>query len=127
VSPKSLSRSSTSAGKEEENTKTLKPINGVPIQQQPPLKFDVGTPEIMELFETLFRNDIKFRILSVLSNREGACLREIARNVGISHKNLVKYLDTLSQKGIIEVYPVGIRYKVYRLSPKYDFVRQVLK
>ena len=127
MSPKSLSRSSTSAGKEEENTKTLKPINGVPIQQQPPLKFDVGTPEIMELFETLFRNDIKFRILSVLSNREGACLREIARNVGISHKNLVKYLDTLSQKGIIEVYPVGIRYKVYRLSPKYDFVRQVLK
>ena len=127
MSPKSLSRSSISAGKEEENNKTLKPINGVPIQQQPPLKFDVGTPEIMELFETLFRNDIKFRILSVLSNREGACLREIARNVGISHKNLVKYLDTLSQKGIVEVYPVGIRYKVYRLSPKYDFVRQVLK
>ena len=69
---------------------------------------------------------MRFRIMVILSNREGACLREIARNAGISHKNLSKYLDILTQKGVVEVYPIGVRNKVYKLSPKYSYLRYFL-
>ena len=82
--------------------------------------------EILSLFETIFKTDVRFKIIVTLSNREGAGLREIARNVGISHKNLTKYLETLEQKEILQTYPIGVRNKAYKLSPKYEFVRQYL-
>jgi predicted transcriptional regulator len=103
----------------------LKPIGTHPIPRQQ-MPDSVSAPELLSLFESVFRNDVRFRILVILSNREGAGLREIARNAGISHKNLSKYLVTLTEKGIVEAYPVGIRNKVYRLSTKYSFMRQLL-
>ncbi len=84
---------------------------------------EVNASDLLSLFETVFRNDVRFRILVILSNRQAACLREIARNAGISHKNLVKYLETLTAKGIVETYPVGIRNRVYRLADKYNYMR----
>jgi predicted transcriptional regulator len=87
---------------------------------------DISAPELLSLFEVVFRNDIRFRIMVILSNREGACLREIARNAGISHKNLSKYLDVLTQKGIVEAYPIGMRNKVYKLASKYSYLRYFL-
>ena len=103
----------------------LKPSNLDPSPRQN-MQPEVGAPEILSLFESIFRTDVRFRIIVILSNREAACLREIARNAGISHKNLAKYLEILGQKGIVEAYPVGIRNKVYRLTPKYGFLRQFL-
>jgi len=90
--------------------------------QQP----QVTAPEVLSFFETIFRNDIRFRIIIILSNREGAGLREIARNAGITHKNLLKYMETLAEKQIVDVYPVGIKNKVYKLSTKYDYMRHFL-
>jgi len=83
--------------------------------------------ELLALFETVFRNDVRFRVIVILSNREGACLREIARNAGISHKNLTKYLEMLMQKGVVEAYPIGIRYRAYRLANKYKYLRFFLR
>lgn len=88
---------------------------------------EVSVQELMSFFEGIFRDDIRFRIVVILSKREGACLREIARNAGISHKNLSKYLETLTQKGIVEAYPIGIRNKVYKLSNKYDYLQHFLR
>ena len=88
---------------------------------------ETNNVELVSFFVTVFQSDIRFKIVATLSNREGAGLREIARQVGISHKNLGKYLQTLQENGILEAYSIGVRSKVYRLSSKYDFVRQFLK
>ncbi len=90
---------------------------------RPQTQPEVSATDLLSLFEVVFRNDVRFRIIVILSNREAACLREIARNAGISHKNLVKYLETLTQKGIVETYPVGIRNRVYKLASKYGYLR----
>ena len=103
----------------------LKQLNPDPVPRQQ-MQSEISAPELLSLFEVVFRNDIRFRIMVILSNREGACLREIARNAGISHKNLSKYLETLTQKGIVETYPIGIRNKVYKLAPKYSYLRYFL-
>src|SRR3990170_4513075 len=104
----------------------LKPLNAnlSPRQETQP---EVSVQDLLSLFEGIFRDDIRFRIILILSKREGACLREIARNAGISHKNLSKYLETLTQKGIVEAYPIGIRKNVYKLSNKYDYLHHLLR
>ena len=103
----------------------LKQLNPDPVPRQQ-MQSEISAPELLSLFEVVFRNDIRFRIMVILSNREGACLREIARNAGISHKNLSKYLETLTQKGIVETYPIGMRNKVYKLATKYSYLRYFL-
>jgi len=50
---------------------------------------------LFKLFSHLYCEDIKFMILEALSVREGASMRELARIVGIHHKNLSKYLEEL--------------------------------
>ena len=82
---------------------------------------------VFMFFRQVFAEDVRFKIIDVLASREGANLREIARNVGISHKNVSRYLEVLVKKGIIEVYPVGIGMRVYKLSSKYDLLRKVRK
>jgi DNA-binding transcriptional ArsR family regulator len=104
----------------------LKELKDESIRQEQTIR-NIGAPEVLAFFETVFKNDVRLRIICILSSREGACLREIARNAGISHKNLTKYLDALLQKGVIESYPVGPRNKVYRLSTKYNFLRDFMQ
>ena len=102
--------------------KMLSPIETNQLLHQK-MPSEVSASELLSLFEVVFKNDVRFRIIVILSNREAACLREIARNAGISHKNLVKYLENLTQKGIVETYPVGVRNRVYRLAGKYSYLR----
>jgi predicted transcriptional regulator len=100
----------------------LKPLEtNQPSRQQSQTEADAS--DLLSLFENVFRTDVRFRIIVILSNREGACLREIARNAGISHKNLTKYLDMLMQKGVVEAYPIGVKYRAYRLADKYRYLR----
>ena len=110
----------------QEKRKMLRPVetNHLNRQENQP---EADASELLSLFENVFRNDVRFRIMVILSNREGACLREIARNAGISHKNLTKYLEMLMQKGVVEAYPVGVRYRAYRLAGKYSYLRFFLK
>ena len=103
----------------------LKQLKDEPSSQQR-LQSGINAPDVLAFFETIFRNDVRLKIVVILSNREGACLREIARNAGISHKNLAKYLEVLSQKGVVESYPVGARNIVYKLSNRYDYLRELL-
>ena len=86
----------------------------------------VDAPEIMAFFGLVFRSDVRFRIIVELAKREGACQSEISRNVGMSRKNLVRYLELLVHRGIVEAYSVGIRDNVYRLSAKYNAIRPLL-
>jgi predicted transcriptional regulator len=85
-----------------------------------------NAPDVLAFFMMIFRSDVRFKVVLVLAKREGACLSEIARNVGMSHKNLAKYLEVLMQNGIVEAYSVGMRDRVYRLANKYSFLRQLL-
>lgn len=82
--------------------------------------------DVFAVFELIFREDVRFKIIRTLSNREAANLRQIARCVGISHKNLSKYLEKLMQKGVVEAYSVGVRMRIYRLASKYDFLKDFL-
>ena len=86
-----------------------------------------GFVDVFMFFKLIFADDVRFKIVDVLAKREGANLREIARCVGISHKNLSRYLEYLVKKGVIDVFPVGIGMKVYRLAPKYDLLRSLEK
>ncbi len=104
----------------------LKPLETNQMNHQQS-QSEADASELLSLFENVFRNDVRFRIIVILSNREGACLREIARNAGISHKNLTKYLEMLMQKGVVEAYPIGVRYRAYRLASKYSYLGFFLK
>lgn len=80
--------------------------------------------EIFQVFKLVFCEDVRFRILKALSLREAVGLRELARLVGIHHKNLRKYLEDLIGKGVVVAFNVNPVVKAYRLSEEYDFLRK---
>ncbi len=86
----------------------------------------VDPVEILGFFRLIFGNDVRFRVVILLAKREGACLSEISRNVGMSRKNLARHLEMLTQSGIVDDYSVGMRDRVYRLGTKYSSMRQLL-
>ena len=79
------------------------------------------------MFELIFHDDVRFRVLRALSCREAAGLRELARLVGIHHKNLRKYLDDLISKGIVDSFKVNPVVKAYRLSDRYRFLKKFFR
>lgn len=79
------------------------------------------------LTKLLLRNDINFRIVVALSQREGLGLRELARTVGMSPKNLYKYLEELSEKNIVRSFHVSPRMKIYTLGDEYGFLRDLFR
>jgi len=87
----------------------------------------VSSSEVLEVFDRLFGDTVRFKVVEMLSKREGAGQREIARSVGITHKNLAKYLDELMEKGIIEAFPAGPTVRVYRLARRYSFLRDIFE
>jgi DNA-binding HxlR family transcriptional regulator len=82
---------------------------------------------LFKLFSSVYCEDVKFRILEALSVREGTSLRQLARVVGIHHKNLSKYLEELSRKGVVESFEINPRMWVYRLSRECEFLREFFK
>jgi len=103
----------------------LKPIEKNPqIIQQPRVEEQILN--VLTFFETVFRTDVTIKILKVLSNREGVCLREIARKSDTTPKNLVKYMETLTKEGVITIYSDGKKANVYTISTKYSFLRDFL-
>jgi len=82
---------------------------------------------LFKLFSSVYCEDVKFMILEALSVREGTSMRELARTVGIHHKNLSKYLEELSGKGALESFEVNPRMRVYRLSRECEFLRGFFK
>lgn len=79
--------------------------------------------KLFHAFRVIFEDDTYFKIIESLAEREGANLRETAREVGLSHKNLSKYLVELTRKGVIDSFPAGRRIKIYRLSDDYAFLK----
>ena len=82
---------------------------------------------VYQFFERIFKENVQFKVIQILSRREGACLRELARNVGMSHKNLAKYLQILVEKGVIDSVPVGLRDRIYKLNANYSFLRELAR
>jgi predicted transcriptional regulator len=83
--------------------------------------------DLFRLYEKIFGNDIRFLILKFLSNRDCASIREIARNVGMSHKNLVKYLDHLVDSDALEVVYTSSNIKLYKLSQNSSMLKKLFK
>jgi len=81
---------------------------------------------LVEFLKQTYKDNVKFRIIVELCKIEGASLRELARKVGISHSNLAKHLDFLVEKGVVEYFYASPRVKVYRLSKKYQKLRDIL-
>lgn len=90
------------------------------------VQVDLAKKLVRFLFK-VFDQDIKFRIIIALAKREALTLRELARNVGISPKNLYKYLAELNDKGIITYIEVSPRIKVYTLSRDYEWLKDLIK
>ena len=81
---------------------------------------------IVDFLKQIYKDNIKFKIICELCKIEGASLRELARKVGISHSNLSKHLDFLVRKGVVEYFYASPRVKVYRLSKKYEQLKNLL-
>jgi len=88
---------------------------------------DSEITELCKLYAILFKDDMKYMILKFLSSKDVASIREIAKNVGMSHKNLAKYLDFLVNKGFLEVVYSGPNIKLYKLSQKALIFKKFLK
>lgn len=82
---------------------------------------------LFKLFYSVYCNDVKFRILEALARREGVSMRELARIVGICHKNLNKYLEELCKNGIVEYFMANPRMRVYRLSRECEILKELFK
>jgi len=83
--------------------------------------------DLSRLCKTIFGDDMRFLTLKFLCNRDCASIREIAKNVGMSHKNLVKYLDFLVNKGALEVVYSSSNIRLYKLSQKASILKKFLK
>ena len=83
--------------------------------------------ELNEHFQNVFGDDIKFAILRFLCHRKAASVREIARGVGMSHKNVLKYLDFLASKEVVEIAYQTPHVKLYRLSRRAAILERVLE
>jgi DNA-binding transcriptional ArsR family regulator len=80
--------------------------------------------QVFNFFRSIYREDVRYKIIHALSKKELATLRGLARQVGLSHKNLRKYLNQLIENGIVESYPVGVRMRIYRLSKQCDLIKE---
>ncbi|MEM3404495.1 MAG: winged helix-turn-helix domain-containing protein [Nitrososphaeria archaeon] len=83
--------------------------------------------DFQEAFRILimaYSDDIKFQILKCLCEKEVASMREIARCVGISPKNITKYLDQLQLKGIVEVAYSRSNIKLYKITEEASLIKR---
>jgi len=91
-----------------------------------------GEPEetragkVFEVFLKMYADDVDLLTVVFLCRREVASLREIARHVGMSHKNLATHLDRLVSKGIVELTYEKPNLKLYRLAAKASVIKPLL-
>ena len=93
-----------------------------PIPETPKIKND-----LFANFSEIFGRDIRFLVLKFLSSKEVASIREISRKVGMSPKNLSKYLDHLTDKGVIEVVYRGKNIRLYRIAQKGEVIKRFIR
>jgi predicted transcriptional regulator len=89
------------------------------------LQEESSTIDIFILYRLIFAEDVRFKIIDVLAKREGANLREIARSVGMSRKNVASYLENMVKKGVINVFPLRLGTEIYRLTPIYEPIKKI--
>ena len=83
--------------------------------------------ELNDLFQNVFGDDIRFAILKFLCGKKAASVREISRGVGMSHKNVLKYLDYLASKEVVEIAYQTPHVKLYRLARRASILERVLE
>jgi len=87
----------------------------------------VAAESVFKIFSEIYGGDVKFLALMYLCNNGAASIREIARYVGISHKNLSLHLDYLASKGAVEVVYSKPNLKLYRASAKLSSLENLFK
>ncbi|MCS7373832.1 MAG: winged helix-turn-helix transcriptional regulator [archaeon GB-1845-036] len=81
---------------------------------------------ILELFNKIFRNEVKYKVVVELSSVNGCGLRELARRVGVSHSSLKRHLENLESRGVLTTYYVNPKVKVYALDEHFKNLRSLL-
>ncbi|MCS7141122.1 MAG: ArsR family transcriptional regulator [Candidatus Nitrosocaldus sp.] len=79
---------------------------------------------LWRIFSTIYSEDVVFNILAYLCKKKQGSTREIARYVGISHKNLAKYLEILVEKGMVEIAYDKPNLRVYRLRDDISILKR---
>ena len=70
----------------------------------------------------LFRDTTLMKVIEFLYVEGKPCsLRKISRNVGLNHKNLAKYLESLVKAGIVEIVYEEKNLRLYMLSRRIDW------
>lgn len=83
--------------------------------------------ELFNIFRNVFGTDIKFLVILYLCKVEVASIRNIAKHVNISHKNLAHHLDYLESKGVVEIVYNARNLKLYRLSRNLNMFKTMIK
>lgn len=95
------------------------------IDEKSQVPREIKPIDIFSFFKLLLAEDERFKIISLLANREGANMREIGRCTGVSYRKVVRSLNYLVKAGLIDVYFVGIGMRVYKLSSKCEILRSL--
>lgn len=96
------------------------------IDRRDYIKMEKENRVIVEFLKRTYRDNVRFKIVRELCKIEGASLRELARKVGISHSNLSRHLDLLVEKGVVEYFYASPRIRIYKLSKKYEQLKDIL-
>ncbi len=83
--------------------------------------------EFMGVYVSIFGDDVRYSIIKFLCTRRSASGREIARNVGMSHKNVAKYLEDMTKKGVLEVSYEGHNIRLYVISPRAAILEKLFR
>ncbi len=100
-------------------------VSNLKVDEERSFQREIKPIDVFSFFKLLLADDERFKIINLLAQREGANLREIGRCTGISNKKVVRSLTSLTNAGIVNVYLAGIGMKVYKLSSKCDFLRDL--
>ncbi|MCE4603595.1 MAG: helix-turn-helix domain-containing protein [Aeropyrum sp.] len=76
-----------------------------------------SSEDLLSKILRIYENDIKIKILLYLAtNGEPASIRKIARNVKISHKNVIKHINVLEEAGLVEIMYSQSNLKLYTIK-----------
>jgi len=85
----------------------------------------MSVSDVFDALRMVFDEDIRLRIIAMLAEREEASLRELARSLGVAHKSLARYLDELTEKGIVETFEPEAARRAYRIAGQHAYLKEL--
>ncbi|MEM1519259.1 MAG: winged helix-turn-helix domain-containing protein [Pyrobaculum sp.] len=79
--------------------------------------------DIYHFINLVCGESLTWKIVRVLAKSNGLTLRELARRCSVSPKTLYKHLNSLREKGVIEIHRPGPRVFLIKLHDRYHWLR----